>query len=71
MKGLGFKTLDTIVSRLKDGSFNEVIDDWKWIFSYSRKYKGGILFYTVLGLLSTTMAVVSSIASKYLIDVIT
>ncbi|MBR5489551.1 MAG: ABC transporter ATP-binding protein, partial [Firmicutes bacterium] len=71
MKGFKIQSLDMLLSHFKDGTFGEVIDDWKWIFSYSRRYTGSIILYTVLGLLSTTMGVVSSIAIKYVIDIIT
>ncbi len=66
-----FESLHILVSRWKDGTFGEIIDDWKWIFSYSARYKGAIAFYTILGILSTTMGLVGSVASKYLIDIIT
>ena len=69
-KNLGFESIDTLMSRWKDGTFGEIIDDWKWIFSYSRKYIKSIILYTVLGLLSSTMGVASSVASKYVIDII-
>ena len=46
-------------------------NDWKWIFSYSKKYKGAIVFYTILGIFSTSMGLVGSVASKYMIDIIT
>ena len=64
-------SLETLISRWKDGTFWEIIDDWKWIFSYSIRYKGAITFYIFLGILSTTMGLVSSVASKYMIDIIT
>lgn len=70
-KSASFESLDILISRWKDGTFSEIIDDWKWIFSYSARYKGAIAFYTVLGVLSTTLGLVSSVASKYLIDIIT
>ena len=54
-----------------DGTSREIVDDWKWIFTYSARYKGAILFYIILGIVSTTMGLVGSIASKYLIDIIT
>ena len=68
---LSFESLDILISRWKDGTFGEIIDDWKWIFSYSARYKGAIFFYTILGIFSTSMGLVSSVASKYLIDIIT
>lgn len=66
-----FESLDVLISRWRDGTFTEIIDDWKWIFSYSKKYKGAIVFYTILGIFSTSLGLVSSVASKYLIDIIT
>lgn len=70
-KGISFDSLETLVRRWKDGTFGEIIDDWKWIFSYSARYKGAIAFYLFLGIFSTTLGLVSSVASKYIIDIIT
>lgn len=70
-KGPSFESLDILISRWKDGTFGEIIDDWKWIFSYSARYKGAIVFYVILGIFSTSMGLVSSVASKYMIDIIT
>ncbi|MBQ1522125.1 MAG: ABC transporter ATP-binding protein, partial [Erysipelotrichaceae bacterium] len=66
-----FRSIATLISRWKDGTFKEIIDDWKWIFSYSRKYKGAIVFYTVLGIVSSSLSLVSSLVSMFLIDIIT
>ena len=38
-KGFGFESLDKLVSSIRDGTFSEILDDWKWIFGYSKKYK--------------------------------
>ena len=63
-------SIDTLIRRWKDGTFGEILEDWKWIFSYSARYKGAILFYTILGIFSSTMGLVTSVISKYLIDII-
>ncbi|MBE5892145.1 MAG: ABC transporter ATP-binding protein [Lachnospiraceae bacterium] len=68
---LGSEALGTIIRKLKDGSFREILDDWKWIFTYSKRYKWIIVYYTALGLLSSSLGMVSALASKYLIDIIT
>ncbi len=68
---LNFESVETLIRRWKDGTFQEIIDDWKWIFTYSARYKGAIAFYLILGILSTTLGLVSSVVSKYLIDIIT
>ena len=67
----GSKSLRELRQRWKDGTFREILDDWKWIFTYSRRYKGAIVFYILLGILSTTLGLVGAVASKYVIDIIT
>ena len=66
-----FRSAAILKQRWKDGTFGEIIDDWRWIFAYTKKHKWAVLFYTVLGILSTTMSLVASVAGKYLIDIIT
>lgn len=68
---MGSEALGTLLGKLKDGSFHEIIEDWKWIFSYSKRYKWAIIYYTILGLVGSSLGVVSALASKYLIDIIT
>lgn len=68
---LNFESVDILIRKWKEGTFSEIIDDWKWIFSYSKRYKGAIVFYTLLGIFSTSLGLVSSVAGKYLIDIIT
>ena len=67
----GFASLNELRQRWKEGTFGEILDDWRWIFSYSARYKGAIFFYLILGVFSSTLGLVSSVASKYLIDIIT
>lgn len=64
------KFLQYIINQIDDGTFAEFFDDWKWIFSYSRKYKWFVLLYTLLGMLSTVLSLVSAVASKYMIDIV-
>ena len=70
-KDAPFESLRILSERWKNGTFSEIIDDWKWIFGYSARYKGAIVFYTILGILSTSLGLVGSVAGKYLIDIIT
>ncbi|MBR6119744.1 MAG: ABC transporter ATP-binding protein [Oscillospiraceae bacterium] len=67
----GSESLRELRRRWKDGTFREILEDWKWIFTYSRRYKGAIAFYTLLGILSTTLGLVGAVASKHVIDIIT
>ena len=64
-------TVRTLKERWKTGTFGEIFEDWKWIFSYSRLFKRSIAAYTVLGLFSSTLGLVSAIAGKFLVDVVT
>lgn len=59
-----------LLNRFGDGTAGEVFEDWKWIFSYSKKYKWVILIYLLLGIFSSTLSLGSSVVSKYLIDII-
>ena len=71
IKSTSFESLDILIRKWREGTFGEIIDDWKWIFTYSMRYKGAIAFYLLLGLFNTSMGLVGSIAGKYLIDIIT
>lgn len=64
------RAVQTILDKLDDGTLREFFEDWKWIFSYSRRYKGAILFYLVLGLFSSTLGLGASVVSKYLVDIV-
>ena len=66
-----FRSLSVLYNRYKEGSFGEILDDWKWIFSYSKQYKGAIVFYTSLGIVGSTLALVSGVISKNIIDIVT
>lgn len=68
---ISFESVQTLVGKFRDGTIHEVIEDWRWIFSYSIRYKKAILFYLILGVFSTSMGLVTSVAGKYLIDIIT
>lgn len=70
-RSVSFESLEILIGKWRDGTFSEILDDWKWILSYSVRYKWVILFYTVLGIVSTSLGLVSSVAGKYMIDIIT
>ena len=71
IKNTSFESLDILIKRWREGTFKEILDDWKWIFTYSIRYKGAIVFYLILGIFNTSMGLVGSIVGKYLIDIIT
>ena len=45
-----FESVRILKKRWKDGTFSEILEDWRWILGYSARYKGAILFYVVLGI---------------------
>lgn len=63
-------TVQTLLNRLDDGTFASFVEDWKWIFSYSMKYKWSMVWYLLMGVASSTLSLGSSVVSKYLIDII-
>ena len=69
-EGKLFFSLSVLFSRMKDGTYKEIIDDWKWILSYTARYKGAVVFYLLLGIVSTSLGLVSSVVTKHMIDII-
>lgn len=63
--------LHKLKKKKEDGSLWDMVDEAKWMYGFARKYWGAILYYIVLGVLGTVMSLASSVASKYLIDVVT
>lgn len=68
---MGSESLGTLVSSWRDGTFSEIWADWKWIRGYTKRYRRAVWFYTILGVASSTLGLVSAVASKYSIDIIT
>lgn len=62
------QSLRYLLQRLKDGTFGKLLRDWKWIWSFSRRHRFAILLFTLCGMLSSALSLVSGVASKYLID---
>jgi len=65
------ESIEDLKNRIKDGTMKEFVDDWKWIFSFSLRYKWIVLFYTLLGIFSSTLSLGSSYVSALLINIIT
>ena len=68
---MGSESLGTLVSSWRDGTFSEIWADWKGIWGYTKRYRRAVWFYTILGVASSTLGLVSAVASKYSIDIIT
>ena len=55
---------------IRDGTIKEFIDDWKWIFSYSKKYRWIVIFYAFLGILNSTMSIGTAYVGRIMINII-
>ena len=64
-----FESLSILIGRIKDGTFREIIDDWKWIFGYTKRYKGAVVYYTVLGIASVCMGLLSTYITRPLLNI--
>lgn len=55
---------------LHDGTIREFLDDWKWIFSYSKKYRWIVVFYVLVGIFGSTISLGSAYVSRILINIV-
>lgn len=63
-------SLQALANKIYDGTFSEFIDDWKWIFSFSKKYRWIIVFYTFTGIFGSTLSLGASYVSRILLNII-
>jgi ABC-type multidrug transport system fused ATPase/permease subunit len=69
-KKKGSEFLKIMKGKAKDGTLKAVWKDWLWIWSFSRRRWGAVVLYTMCGIGSSGLALVSSVISKYMIDAI-
>lgn len=67
----GSVALGTLFHKWRDGTFRELLEDWRWILGFTKQYKWAVACYILLGVLSASFGLVSAVASKYTIDIIT
>ncbi|MDY3281432.1 ABC transporter ATP-binding protein [Dysosmobacter sp.] len=67
----GSAALGTLARRWREGTLGEVLEDWRWILGYTKRYRRAVACYAVLGVASASLGLVSAVAGKYAIDVIT
>lgn len=63
--------LKFIIGRIKAGRLQEMWRQTCWIYQYGKRYWLIMLFYTMLGMVSTAVALLTSMVSKDLVDIIT
>ena len=62
--------VQTLHDSIRDGTIKEFIDDWKWIFSFSKKYRWIVVFYAFLGILNSTMSIGTAYVGRIMINII-
>ena len=62
--------VQALLDKMRDGTFREFLDDWKWIFQFSKRYKWIVIFYTFLGVFSSTFSLGTAYVSRLLINII-
>ena len=60
-----------IRQKVRDGSLREMWREAKWMFTYIRRYRTVVGIHILLGILGTALSLLSSVAMKTLIDVVT
>ena len=64
------EALQQLIDIIHDGTFSDFVKDWKWIFTFSKKYKWIIVLYTVVGILGSTLGIGSAYVGRMLINII-
>ncbi|MBQ6256323.1 MAG: ABC transporter ATP-binding protein, partial [Clostridia bacterium] len=62
--------IQAIMKHMTDGTLSEFIGDWKWIFSFTKKYRWIVVLYTVMGIVSSTMSLGSAYVGRILINIV-
>ena len=60
---LGSEALGILLGKWRDGTFRDLLEDWKWILAFTRQYKWAVACYILLGILSSSFGLVSAVAS--------
>ena len=60
-----------LIQKIKDGTALQILQELRWIGSYSRRYIWAITWYILLGVLGTVITLAASVVSKDIIDIVT
>ena len=60
----------TLLNKIKSRSIKELMREYAWLGRYTLQYKGAVLWYIVVGLLSTAFSLGGSVLSKVIIDAV-
>ena len=64
------ESVQKIINTIDDGTFREFLADWKWIFSFSKRYRWIIVFYTFVGIFGSTLSLGSAYVGRVLINIV-
>ena len=60
-----------VIRKIQEGALREMMRELHWIYRYGLRYKGGILWYVLLGAFGIATGLAGSVISKYIIDAVT
>ncbi|MCH5337585.1 MAG: ABC transporter ATP-binding protein [Acetatifactor sp.] len=63
--------LKFFIGRIREGRLQEMWKQTLWIYQYGRRYWLIMIFYTLLGMVSTVVVLLTSLVSRDLVDIIT
>ena len=65
------RSVEKIKKYLNHNEIKKILHSWSWIFSYILRYKGQVIAFSLIGLLSTGLGLFTSWVLKDLIDSVT
>ncbi len=65
------KKVKFLIGRIKAGRLGEMWKQTLWIYQYAKHYWLTMIFYTLLGMVGTVVALLTSLVSRDLVDIIT
>lgn len=63
--------LKKIIDKWLDGTFDKMMEEFKWIYGYAKRYWKSMVFYTLIGLSGIGVSFLSSLIAKDMVDIIT
>ena len=63
--------LKRLYKMFHEKKLSAILDEFRWIYGYSRKYRRSILCFICLGIVGTVFGLAGSVISKRIIDAVT
>lgn len=71
VRNIELKSIEKIKKYLNHHEIKKILHSWSWIFSYILRYKGQVIAFSLIGLISTGLGLFTSWVLKDLIDSVT